>query len=139
MHVIDADNYDIILFWNVTPLGGPGSSNEPSPAPTSSGVGGGSTVTVSTLRFDEGKFRTWLKTHYYSGWHGCCTCRMGKVDETMAVVDTRARVYDTQGLRVSDCSIFPVKPNCNTQAPVYGITQRLFELISVEEYDNLLS
>lgn len=143
VYVRDDSNYDIILFWNLTPLGRDPSTTapiiDPSPAPTSSGAAGGNTVTVSTLRFDEGKFRTWLKSHYFSGWHGCSTARMGKANDAMAVVDTRARVFDTKGLRVSDCSIFPVKPNANTQAPAYGITQRLFELISVEEYDHLLS
>jgi hypothetical protein len=95
-------------------------------------------IEVHTLRFDRAKFRTWLKTHYFSGWHSCCSCRMGKPTDSMAVVDTRARVYNTKGLRVVDCSIFPVKPNANTQAPAYGIAQKIFELVSVEEYDQLL-
>jgi choline dehydrogenase-like flavoprotein len=63
---------------------------------------------------------------------------MGTPDDVTAVVDTRARVYNTKGLRVCDASIFPVKPNGNTQAPVYGIAQRVFELVSAEEYDKLL-
>ena len=136
---VDAQGYDIILFWNLTPTGGPGSSADPSPSENATtGSGGGNTVTVQTLRFDEAKFRTWLKTHYFTGWHGCCSCRMGKADDTTAVVDTRARVYDVKGLRVCDASIFPVKPNCNSMAPTYGIAQKLFDLVSVEEYDHLL-
>lgn len=140
VYKIDNNSYDIILFWNLTPIGGPGSSPAPNPAANAVGqtnVGG--TVTVSTLRFDEGKFRTWLQNHYFSGWHGCCTCRMGKPDDTQAVVDTRARVYNTKGLRVCDASIFPVKPNANTMAPTYGIAQKIFDLVSEEEYDYLLN
>lgn len=138
VYKIDDNAYDIILFWNKTPLGGPGSSSEPNPAQGAIGqtdVGG--SVTIHTLYFDEGKFAKWLLNHYYSGWHACCTLRMGKPDDSLAVVDSRARVYEAKGLRVVDASIFPTKPNANTQAPVYGLTQKLFDLISEEEYDHL--
>lgn len=133
------EGYDIILFWNVTPTGGPFSNPTPNPAAQAfAGIGGGCGVKVHTLRFDEAKFRTWVQEHYFSGWHPCCSNRMGKADDLGAVVDTRARVYNTKGLRVSDASMFPVKPNANTQAPTYGITQKIFDLVSVEEYDTLL-
>lgn len=136
-NVIDANNYEIVLKWNVTPVD---SSPIPSPGISSvAGTGGGSEVRVDKMVFNEIKFRKWFKQTYFSGWHPCCSCRMGRPDDENAVVDTRARVYDTKGLRIADASIFPKKPNANTQAPVYGITQRLFELISVEEYDNLLA
>lgn len=135
--VIDNDNYDIVLFWNPTPIGGPGSSAETNPALLAIGGSGiGGMVTVEKHIFNELSFRKWLERTYFSGWHACCSCRMGLPNDSMAVVDTRARVYNTKGLRIADCSIFPVKPNCNTQAPAYGIAQRLFELVSDEEYDN---
>lgn len=143
VYKIDDDNYDIILFWNVTPTGGPGSSPTPNPAAAAVGAvtvfNTTGSVFIDTLRFDQSKFQEWLLTHYYSGWHPCCSCRMGLFDDEQAVVDTRARVYDVKGARVVDASIFPVKPNCNTQAPCYGIAQKIFDLVSVEEYDNLLS
>lgn len=136
-NVVDTDNYEIVLFWNQSPIGGPGSSKVASPAVSASGVSGtGGDVTIEKMTFNETKFRKWLERTYASGWHACCSCRMGNPDDSMAVVDTRGRVYNTKGLRISDCSIFPIKPNCNTQAPAYGITQRLFELVSAEEYDN---
>ncbi len=143
VYKIDADNYDIILFWNVTPVGGPGSSPIPNPAAAAVGAmtvfNTAGSVNISTLRFDQAKFQEWLLSHYYSGWHASCSCRMGLFDDTEAVVDTRARVYDTKGARVLDASILPVKPNANTQAPTYGMAQKIFDLVSVEEYDNLLS
>ena len=134
--VIDANNYEIILFWNLSPVDGPGSANVPNPAATAVGIAGtGGMVTIEKHTFNELSFRKWLERTYFSGWHACCSCRMGLPNDSMAVVDTRARVYNVKGLRIADTSIFPVKPNCNTQAPVYGIAQRLFELISAEEYD----
>jgi choline dehydrogenase-like flavoprotein len=42
--------------------------------------------------------------------HGSCTCAMGPASDQMAVVDSEARVYGVQGLRVVDASIFPVLP-----------------------------
>lgn len=139
VYKIDANSYNIVLFWSRTPIGGPGSPSPPNPAVAAVGaIGVGGTVNVHTIRFDQAKFRTWIKDHVFSGWHGCCSLRMGKPTDTNAVVDTRGRVYNTLGLRVCDASIFPVKPNCNTQAPCYGIAQKLFELVSSEEYNNLL-
>jgi len=141
-HVVDAvtgaNEYEIVLFWNRTPIGGPGSPQVASPGATSTTTGGGSAVVVEKLTFSEARFRKWVELNYFSGWHKCCSCKMGTPEDTTAVVDTRARVYNTKGLRVADASIFPVKPNANTMAPTYGITQRLFELISVEEYDGYL-
>lgn len=138
VYKIDNNAYDIILFWNKTPLGGPGSSPTPSPAASATGAHNvGGSVTIHTLYFDEAKFADWLLTHYFSGWHACCTLRMGKPDDTLAVVDTRARVYEAKGLRVVDTSIFPTKPNANTQAPIYGLAQQLFDLVSQEEYDHI--
>lgn len=136
-NVVDGDNYEIVLFWNPSPVDGPGSLPIANPAAAAVGVvGTGGPVYIEKHTFNEKLFRQWLERTYFSGWHACCSCRMGLPTDSMAVVDTRARVYNTKGLRIADCSIFPVKPDCNTQAPAYGITQRLFELISVEEYDN---
>jgi len=71
-------------------------------------------------------------------WHGSQSCRMGKPEDETAVVDTRARVYDILGLRICDTSVFPTNPNANSMAPLYGLTLKLFDLISVEEYDHIL-
>lgn len=137
--VPDPNTFEIAVFWNPTAL--PGTAGTPPTAnPAASAIGivgtGGSDIVVHTLKFDRYKFREWYQYTYFSGWHPSSTCRMGKPTDSTAVVDTRARVYGTLGLRVCDASILPTKPDGNTQAPVYGITQRLFELVSSEEYDN---
>lgn len=43
---------------------------------------------------------------------------MGRPDDDMAVVDTHARVYGTQGLRVVDASAFPFLPPGHPQATI---------------------
>lgn len=58
-----------------------------------------------------------LKDHVESAYHPCGTCKMGAVDDPMAVVDPETRVIGTQGLRVVDSSIFPQITNGNLNAP----------------------
>lgn len=43
-------------------------------------------------------------------WHAACTCKMGKSDDEMAVVDPEAKVYGVNGLRVVDASAMPILP-----------------------------
>ena len=41
-------------------------------------------------------------------FHASCTCKMGVPNDTMAVVDSRARVFGVEALRVVDASAFPM-------------------------------
>ena len=58
-----------------------------------------------------------IMEHVESAYHPCGTCKMGAVDDPMAVVDTECRVIGVQGLRVADSSIFPRITNGNLNAP----------------------
>ena len=58
-------------------------------------------------------------------WHASCTCRMGRDDDPMAVVDTQGRVRGVQGLRVVDASIFPVVPCANTNFPTLMSAEKI--------------
>ncbi|CAL8584875.1 hypothetical protein XPA_010458 [Xanthoria parietina] len=53
-------------------------------------------------------------------YHAACTCKMGRANDTMAVVDVGGRVFGTRGLRVVDASVFPLLPPGHPQATVYG-------------------
>lgn len=142
-HVVDSvvpgTSFDIVLFWNKTARPGtPGTPIYPSPAVGAiGGVFGNAGVVIHTLSFDRIKFREWFYTAYFSGWHPASSCRMGPPTNVNSVVDIRGRVYNTLGLRICDASILPTKPDANLQAPIYGITQRLTELI-IPEYTELL-
>lgn len=43
-------------------------------------------------------------------WHASCTCKMGKIDDPDAVVDSKAKVIGVTGLRVVDASSFALLP-----------------------------
>ncbi|KAB2655029.1 choline dehydrogenase [Brucella tritici] len=58
-----------------------------------------------------------IKEHVESAFHPCGTCKMGAVDDPMAVVDAECRVIGVEGLRVADSSIFPRIPNGNLNGP----------------------
>jgi choline dehydrogenase len=58
-----------------------------------------------------------IREHVESAYHPCGTCKMGTVDDPMAVVDNHARVIGVAGLRVADSSIFPRITNGNLNAP----------------------
>ena len=58
-----------------------------------------------------------LREHVESAFHPCGTCKMGAVDDPMAVVDPECRVIGVDGLRVADSSIFPRITNGNLNGP----------------------
>ena len=58
-------------------------------------------------------------------WHASCSCRMGRADDPMAVVDAQGRVKGIQGLRVVDASIFPVVPCANTNFPTMMAAEKI--------------
>ncbi|KAI4263436.1 MAG: hypothetical protein L6R42_001417 [Xanthoria sp. 1 TBL-2021] len=57
--------------------------------------------------------------------HAGCTCAMGKKGVEGSVVDNKARVFGTQGLRVVDSSIFPLLPPGHITATVYAIAEKI--------------
>lgn len=59
-----------------------------------------------------------IKNNVMPLWHAACTCKMGSSDDEMAVVDSQARVYGVQGLRVVDASAFPFLPPGHPQSTV---------------------
>jgi choline dehydrogenase len=51
-----------------------------------------------------------IKQSFQTIFHASCTCAMGMLDDPMAVVDSKAKVFGVSGLRVVDASIFPMLP-----------------------------
>ncbi|RWP79973.1 choline dehydrogenase [Mesorhizobium sp.] len=58
-----------------------------------------------------------IRDHAESAYHPCGTCKMGRADDPMSVVDPECRVIGVEGLRVADSSIFPRVTNGNLNAP----------------------
>jgi choline dehydrogenase len=59
-----------------------------------------------------------------SGYHPCGTCKMGRSDDPMAVVDSELRVIGVEGLRVVDSSVMPSITTGNLNAPTIMIGEK---------------
>lgn len=59
-----------------------------------------------------------IRASFESVLHASCTCKMGRANDTMTVLDSRARVYGVQSLRVVDASSFPLLPPGHPQATI---------------------
>ncbi|KYK58802.1 hypothetical protein DCS_05820 [Drechmeria coniospora] len=62
-------------------------------------------------------------------WHPSCTCKMGKKEDKMAVVDSAARVFGVQGVRVVDASAFPILPPGHPQSSIYALAEKIADHI----------
>lgn len=62
-------------------------------------------------------------------WHACGTCAMGTNASSGAVVDSQARVFGVQGLRVVDASVFPFALPAHPQAGVYALAEKIAAVI----------
>ncbi|MEO1548948.1 MAG: choline dehydrogenase [Pseudomonadota bacterium] len=65
----------------------------------------------------DAELDAFIKEHAESAYHPCGTCRMGKSDDPLAVVDPECRVIGVEGLRLADSSIFPRITNGNLNGP----------------------
>ena len=63
-------------------------------------------------------------------FHPVGTCKMGRADDPMAVLDSELRVRGVGHLRVVDASAMPTITSGNTAAPTMMIAQRAAELIT---------
>jgi choline dehydrogenase len=59
-----------------------------------------------------------------SAFHPSCTCKMGRRDDPMAVVDAETRVIGIDGLRVVDSSIMPSITTGNLNAPTIMLAEK---------------
>lgn len=60
-------------------------------------------------------------------FHAAATCKMGKADNDMAVVDSRAKVFGVSGLRVVAASALPFLPPGHPQASIYMLAKKIVD------------
>jgi choline dehydrogenase len=65
-------------------------------------------------------------------FHPVGTCKMGRADDPLAVLDSELRVRGVHHLRVVDASAMPTITSGNTAAPTMMIAQRVAELLAGE-------
>ena len=81
--------------------------------------------TFEDVMNDDEALEAFVRKAAIGVWHASCSCRMGRADDPMAVVDTQGRVKGVQGLRVVDASIFPVVPCANTNFPTLMTAEKI--------------
>ncbi|HJZ19307.1 MAG TPA: GMC oxidoreductase, partial [Bradyrhizobium sp.] len=81
--------------------------------------------TFEDVMNDDEALEAFVRKAAIGVWHASCSCRMGRPDDPMAVVDTQGRVRGVQGLRIVDASIFPVVPCANTNFPTLMTAEKI--------------
>ncbi|KAK5724901.1 hypothetical protein LTR17_013484 [Elasticomyces elasticus] len=81
-------------------------------------------------------------TQAFTFAHASATCKMGVKSDKMAVVDSKARVFGINGLRVVDASAFPFLPPGQPQSTVYMFAEKIAdeikkEWVAVRSHDEL--
>jgi choline dehydrogenase-like flavoprotein len=64
-------------------------------------------------------------------YHPGGTCKMGSVDDKMAVVDAELRVHGVKNLRIADASIIPLLPSGHPQMAVFAIAEKAADMIKM--------
>ncbi|KAJ6087143.1 Glucose-methanol-choline oxidoreductase [Penicillium canescens] len=77
----------------------------------------------------DAQIREYIQQSMTTVYHASATCKMGRHNDTMAVVDSHARVYGMQGLRVVDASSFPFLPPGHPQSTVYAFAEKIADEI----------
>lgn len=66
-----------------------------------------------------------IKEAAISIWHAAGTCKMGTKDDQDGVIDSAARVFGVEGLRVVDAGSFPILPPGHPTATVYALAEKI--------------
>ena len=82
----------------------------------------------AAVQSDE-QIDAFVREHVESAYHPCGTCRMGRADDPMAVVDPQTRVIGLEGLHVVDSSIMPSVTTGNLNAPTIMIGEKAADAI----------
>ena len=83
---------------------------------------------------DDETLKEWIRTRAW-GHHACGTCRVGRSDDPLAVLDSRFRVRGVRGLRVVDASIFPEIPGFFIVTNTYMVSEKAADTITEDAVD----
>jgi choline dehydrogenase len=72
----------------------------------------------------DSQIDAFVREHAQTAYHPSCSCRMGRAEDPLAVVDDEARVHGVTSLRVVDSSIMPSITTGNLNAPTIMIAEK---------------
>lgn len=84
---------------------------------------------IDVLLRDPARLKAYLKRYAMSVSHVTCTCRMGRPDDPLAVVDPDGLVYGAENLRIVDASVMPSLPRANTNLATMMIAEKISDAI----------
>ncbi len=89
-------------------------------------------VTVGTAEYlpgfnvtSDADILAYIQASLMTIYHAAATCKMGSVNDSMAVLDSQARVYGIENLRVVDASSFPFLPPGHPQSTIYALAEKI--------------
>src|SRR5664280_582715 len=85
----------------------------------------GRRIDLAGLANDNAALADYVRNNVAGTFHVCGTCRMGRADDSDAVVDNSGRVRGLSGLRVVDASIMPAVPRGNTNIPTIMLAEKI--------------
>jgi len=72
----------------------------------------------------DAQIDAFVRERVQTAYHPSCTCKMGRAQDPLAVVDAETRVRGVTGLRVVDSSIMPSVTTGNLNAPTIMIAEK---------------
>lgn len=85
---------------------------------------------VASLLVDEEALERYVCENVGSTYHPVGTCRMGRADDPLAVVDADGAVIGTRNLYVADASIMPEITRTNTNLPSIMIGEKIADALA---------
>ncbi len=86
-------------------------------------------VSLDALLADDDAMRAWLRATTTGIWHPSGTCKMGRADDAMSVVDGAGKVRGIENLTVADASIMPEIPTTNLNVPAIMIGEKIADTL----------
>ena len=77
----------------------------------------------------DSSLESWIRENCRGFFHPVGTCRFGREDDPMAVLDPAGRVYGVSGLRVADASVMPAIIRANTNLTAIMIGEKIADAI----------
>jgi 5-(hydroxymethyl)furfural/furfural oxidase len=88
---------------------------------------GGSSM--ADILADDATLDAFTLKNVFGIWHPSGTCRMGRAEDPLAVVDPAGKVIGMENLYVCDASVMPCLPTANTNIPTIMIAEKMSDAL----------